>query len=176
MTVGSSETRDSLLGFGKGGLQPFLPQVTTARVCWLLALDLRQCHNVVGKIRDGRPEAVCCGLCRPPEYKWLMRCAVSSMTWKWGSAPRRRKSRRGRRLSSSASVQTKSALLWRKAKRFWWEMLEWQSPTLSSTLCRCFRRRIAAMPCTMQALRPRSPKKKSWCFSCGKPPSQLSHS
>lgn len=80
MTVGSSETRDSLLGFGKGGLQPFLPQVTTARVCWLLALDLRQCHNVVGKIRDGRPEAVCCGLCRPPEYKWLMRCAVSSMT------------------------------------------------------------------------------------------------
>lgn len=83
LAVGSSETPDSLLGFGKEGLQPDetrMPQVTIARVCCLLALHLRQCDNVIGKIRGGRPEDVCCGLCRPPEYKWPMRCAVSSMT------------------------------------------------------------------------------------------------
>ena len=59
---------------------------------------------------------------RPPQRTWPQECKLPTkyvaffMTWKFGSAPRQKKSRKERRLSSSVSVQTKSASSWRKAK------------------------------------------------------------
>ena len=104
---------------------------------------------------------------QPQECKLPMKYASFFMTVEFGSARRQKKSRKERRLSSSVSVQTKSASSWREARRSRWEMLVSPWPILSSILWGCVPKKIGAMPCMMQALKQRNPEKRSWCFSCG---------